>query len=119
MKTPALKIAIDPPADEALTRALVRVNENFQAGRVSKSALTSFLIQRGVEQLTDTEIEDLRKKYFNQVAYLSALLKEMKASGRDTLDPKELSILQSTLGEGTPKRKLRSPYASWLRCLVN
>ena len=79
------KIAISSSADEALVKSLERVNQNFEGGRVTKTDLASWLIQRASDSLTDAVIEEIHQAHFNQVVYLEALVKKLKASGGENL----------------------------------
>lgn len=101
------KIAVTGSADEALSKALELVNHNFDGGRVTKIDLASWLLHRIAEQMNETMIDEIRKAYFNQVVYLEALVKKMKASGRDGLSKDEMTVLQSLMGVENPRKKMR------------
>ena len=105
------KIAISSSADEALVKSLERVNQNFEGGRVTKTDLASWLIQRASDSLTDAVIEEIHQAHFNQVVYLEALVKKLKASGRENLGVEELSALQAILGQQSTKRRSRAAKA--------
>jgi hypothetical protein len=107
METTLAKIAISVVADEALSSALGRVNQEFDGGRVNKTDVASWLILQGAQNLTQHEVDEIRRKHFNQVKYLESLLKRLKGSGRDTLTPAELDAVQNTFTQDFPKKKAR------------
>jgi hypothetical protein len=111
-ETTLAKIAVSSNADEALSKFLERVNQNFEGGRVTKTDLASWCILHVSESLTDSVIEEIHQAHFNQVVYLETLVRKMKASGRENLGPEELSALQALLGQQTTKKRGRAPKAS-------
>lgn len=102
------KIAITASSDETLVSALDRVNQNFEGGRVTKSDLASWFIQKGAAALDDSVLEEIQRAHFNQVVYLETLVKKLKSAGRDNLGPEELAALQSMLGQQTTKKRSRA-----------
>ena len=105
------KIAISTSADDALSNALERVNQNFEGGRVTKTDLASWCVLHISESLTDSIIEEIHQAHFNQVVYLETLVRKMKAAGRESFGPEELSALQVILGQQTTKKRSRAPKA--------
>lgn len=101
------KIAISSSADAALSKILEQVNANFEGGRVTKVDLASWLITRSTESLDDSTIDEIQKAHFNQVAYLDALVKKMRASGRDSLGADDIVTLQAMLGHPSSKKRER------------
>ena len=106
------KIAVSSVADEALSKSLERINQSFDGGRVTKTELTSWYLLRSANTLDDAMIDEIHKAHFDQVVYLENLVKKMKASGRDSLGPEELSTLQAMLGQQTQKKRHRLNYKS-------
>lgn len=102
------KITITSSSDQELGKALERVNQDFEGGRVTKTDLASWLISRGAITLDTTAVEEIRQAHFNQVAYLRALLKKLKAAGRSHLEGDESTALQSVLGAQPIKVKKKS-----------
>lgn len=106
-ETNLAKIAITTSSDEALSRALEQVNQDFDGGRVTKTDFASWLLLRAANALDASAIEEVRKAHFNQIAYLETLVKKLKSSNRDNLGPEELATLQSMLGQVTTKKRNR------------
>ena len=106
-ETTLAKIAITPSSDNDLCRALDRINQDFEGGRVTKTDLASWLIQKAAGTLDEPAIEEIRRAHFNQVVYLETLVKKLKASGRDNLGTEEKATLQAMLGQQTTKKRLR------------
>lgn len=102
------KIAITSSSDAELSRALERINQDFEGGRVTKSDLASWFIQRGATGLDTPAIEEIRGAHFNQVVYLETLVKKLKSSGRDNLGADEMATLQAMLGQQTTKKRGRA-----------
>ena len=110
-ETTLAKIAVSSAADEALSKSLDRVNQNFEGGRVTKTDLASWYILHVAESLNDSVIEEIHQAHFNQVVYLETLVRKMKAAGRESFGPDELSALQVILGQQTTKKRGRAPKA--------
>jgi len=86
-------------------------NKDFNGGRINKTDLASWLIIRGAQRLNASEIEELRRKHFNQVKYLESLVKKLKATGRDSMEASELEVIQSLVPQVSSRKKQRSGLA--------
>lgn len=106
-KKPLAKIAITPEADSVLSQALEKVNQNNPGGRVTKTELASWFIQRLATQLSDPVIEEIRMEHFNQVHYLEELVKAAKRSGRETLNADEMERFQAVMRRKDQLKKKR------------
>ena len=104
-ETNLAKIAVTTSADNELTQALDRVNHDFEGGRVTKTDLASWLIQRAASTLDAPAIEEVQRAHFNQVVYLESLVRKLKSAGRDNLGSDELANLQAMLGQQTTKKR--------------
>jgi hypothetical protein len=104
-ETKLSKIAVSMIADEALSKALEGINHGFDGGRVTKTDLASWFLIRGAEALQTDSIEEIRKAHFNQIAYLESLTKKMRSSGRESIDPSEVEILQDLVGVERGKKR--------------
>ena len=105
------KIAISGSAEDALSRALERVNSGFDGGRVTKADLASWFILESSSSLAEDTIDNIRKAHFNQVVYLESLVKKLKSSGRDNLGVEEMATLQAMLGQPSSKKRPRGAKA--------
>jgi hypothetical protein len=108
MENQLAKIAISSVSDEALSKSLDRVNQNFEGGRVSKADLASWFVIHGARGLDDSGIEEIRQAHFNQVTYLETLVKKLKTSGRDSLAAQEVATLQAMLSQQSTKKRSKS-----------
>ena len=108
-ETKLSKIAVSTAADEALSKSLEQINQDFEGGRVTKTELASWYLLNAAESLDAQTTERIQNAHFNQVAYLEALAKKMRSSGRANLSPAELEVLQSALGSGSMKKRGRKP----------
>jgi hypothetical protein len=109
MENTLAKIAITSASDEALMKSLDRVNDGFEGGRVNKSDLASWLILRGINSLDSVGVEEVRKTHFSPVKYLEILLRKLKTSGREKMEPAEIERLQLLLGQGVARRQPKKP----------
>jgi hypothetical protein len=102
------KIAITTDSDAALVQALEKVNKNNPGGRVTKTDLASWFILKSATDLTDQSIDQIRTAHFNQVAYLDALVRGLKQSGRESLSMDEIVNLQAMMKQQNTKRRTRA-----------
>jgi hypothetical protein len=101
------KVAITKRADESVDGALQRINEGFEGGRVSKTDLMSWAILRVVSDLDQTDIDEIRREHFNQAAYLDALVKRLKTTGRKELSDEERYQLRDLVVPGQHREKTK------------
>lgn len=107
MENQLAKIAVTPEADRGLGEALKRINENFMGGRVTKTELGSWLINEAVANLDEETINKIHQTHFSQVIYLEAMVKKLKAAGKETLGTEEVSAIQSMLQVQIGKKRQR------------
>lgn len=105
------KVAIYQKADELVDLTLIRVNDGFEGGRVSKTDFMSWALIKSVEQLDSATIDEIRRAHFNQVSYLAGLVKRLKDSQRNVLSDEERELLRNVLdspaAQGKVKRRVR------------
>ena len=99
------KVAIQKMADEKVDAALMRINEGFEGGRVSKTDFMSWALIRTVERLDPPTINEIRREHFNQVAYLDGLVKRLKGAQRNSLSDAERELLRNLLDVPPPKER--------------
>ena len=103
------RVGISGFAEKALAKLLERVNDGFEAGRVNRTQITSWLVLKASHEITEQEILDIRSEHFDEVAVLEALLKKTKEGGNM---PAELrALLQKQMGfldnpKKRPKKQL-------------
>lgn len=75
------KITITKQAEEAVSQVVHKVNDGFDAGRVNRQDVASWILTRFVESFSDMDIQQIRAAFFNEIALLEAILKRAKQSG--------------------------------------
>jgi hypothetical protein len=96
------RVIISNEAGSSLDELLARVNDQFEAGKVSRPQLVSWILRRFAEACGESEIKEIRAAHFDRIAYLEALLKRAKETG--TL-PEELSALLPDASISSKKAK--------------
>lgn len=81
------KITITKLAEESVNQVTSRVNDGFEAGRVNRQEIASWILVKFLETFSDTEVQQIRTAFFNEIALLEAILKRAKQSG---IVPEEL-----------------------------
>ncbi len=82
MATKLAKIAITTEADQALEAMLSKVNDGFRGGKVGKQELASWAIMQLAGPGIDGCMEAIRAAHFDDVAYLDAVVKELRSTRR-------------------------------------
>ncbi|WP_415062647.1 hypothetical protein [Bdellovibrio sp.] len=98
------KITVTKEAEEAVSQIVIKVNEGFEAGRVNRQDVASWIISRFIESFSDVEIQQLRSAFFNEIALLEAILKKAKQSGNIPAELKAALIGQMNMASA-PSRK--------------
>lgn len=93
MKERISKITILFEADQVLDQMVLKVNEGFTGGRVTKSDLSSWIIRFFNDHALESNLEKIRKDHFDQVAYLETVVKEMKQARKNGLESPDLTSL--------------------------
>ncbi|MBV2169289.1 MAG: hypothetical protein KUL82_11345, partial [Bdellovibrio sp.] len=91
------KITVTKEAEEAVSQIVIKVNEGFEAGRVNRQDVASWIISRFIESFSDVEIQQLRSAFFNEIALLEAILKKAKQSGNIPAELKAALIGQMNM----------------------
>ena len=76
------KIAVTAEADKALDELLSKVNDEFRGGKVGKQELASWAIMHFARESIDRCLDAIRAAYFDEVAYLGAVMKELRSARR-------------------------------------
>lgn len=90
------RLTISRQAEEALVAFLDRINNGFEAGKVTRNQAMSWVLSRLQERFDDSDIQQIRSENVNEFAFLETLLKQAKKTGQM---PAELShLIQKQLG---------------------
>jgi hypothetical protein len=82
---------------------LEKVNDGFLGGKVTKLDLASWALHDALGNMTEATIDKIRKRFFNEVCYLEAVLKQTRANGQDKLTPEQILQLQGILSSKPEK----------------
>lgn len=86
------KITITKEAEEAVSQIVNRVNDGFDAGRVNRQDVASWILIQYAEGLADADIQQIRSAFFNEIALLEVILKRAKQSGKLSADLKSVLL---------------------------
>lgn len=75
------RVVVSHEANRQLDELVAKVNDGFDAGRVTRPQVLSWLLRRFAETASEEEIQELRAAHFDRIAYLEALLKRAKETG--------------------------------------
>ncbi len=96
------RVVVSREANDATDIVLSKVNVDWDAGKVTKPQLVSFILQRFQAKLSDKDVQEIRSQHFDKVAYLEGLLKRARETGQM---PQELDQLFQD--NAAPKRAAR------------
>jgi hypothetical protein len=100
------RITVSKLGQDALTAIVERVNDGFIGGRINRTQASNWIMMRFNENLTDTEIREIRAEHFDEVAVLEAILRKAKESGKVPTEFK--ALLQKQIENiDQPKKKVK------------
>ncbi len=101
-----VKITVTKQAEEAVSHVVNKVNDGFDAGRVNRQDVTSWILTRFVETFSDIDVQQIRAAFFNEIALLEAILKRAKQNGN--LPPELKTALMGQINlQPTESRKTK------------
>ena len=59
------KITVTKEAEEAVSLVVGKVNDGFEAGRVNRQDVASWILSRFVEFCSDADVQQIRAAFFN------------------------------------------------------
>ncbi len=98
------RLTINRAAENEIQKALERINDGYQGGKVNRNQVAIWAIQRFGETLGEDEVKDIRADHLDEFSALDAVLRKAKESGHL---PAELrTFLQKQMGlDDAPKKK--------------
>lgn len=99
-----IKVTVSKKAEKAIGDLLVRVNDGYEGGRVSRQDLMSWILAKFVEECTDQEIRAIRADHFDEISLLELSLKRFKQAGG--LPPELKKLLMAEAGLEDPCKKM-------------
>lgn len=98
-----VKVSISKRAEKAVKELVVKVNENFDGGRINRQDLISWVLMRFSEECTEQEIRAIRVDHFDELALLELYLKRSKLAGNLPLELRKFLLTQAGLDESAKK----------------
>jgi hypothetical protein len=75
------RVLISQESNHLLDELTGRINDGFEAGRVTRPQILNWILRRFAETAGEEEIQELRAAHFDRIAYLEVLLKRAKETG--------------------------------------
>lgn len=76
-----VKITVTKEAGDYLNQFLTQVNEGFDAGKVNRQDIASWIICSFKKSFGETEIQQIRKEFFKERTLLESIIKKAKTTG--------------------------------------
>lgn len=102
------KITVTREAEEAVSHVVGKVNEGFEAGRVNRQDVASWILSRFIESFSDSDVQQIRAAFFSEIALLEAILKKAKQNGSVPTELKTALLGQLNMASGPVKKGKRS-----------
>lgn len=101
------KITVTKEAEEAVSQAVMRVNDGFIGGKVNRQDMTSLLLIRACKNLNDEDISSIRHEFISDVALLEVAQKKVRETGKMSDSLRE--ALMNDVGlSAVPKRSKKN-----------
>lgn len=102
------RVFVNKEADEAITKFLDDVNQNFSAGKATRLDAASFMINWFKDNAPDDVVSKARRQLANGVTMLDAVYKMTKAGDELPLEVK-LALEKHFFGaDGQPSKKVKN-----------
>lgn len=101
------KIPITKEAERLFSELVEKVNVGFEAGRLVRKDVASWIITRFHNRHTDGDIKEMRQEHLNEDVLLESFYKKMKDV--DKLPPEVRKLLLSTLNVDNPSKPAPQP----------
>jgi len=99
------RITVSKQVQDLIAVVVERVNDGFIGGKVNRTQIANWIIQKFSERLTDTEVKEIRSNHFDEITLLESILRQAKASGKVPTELKEALLRQAGNIESAPKKK--------------
>jgi hypothetical protein len=77
-----VKITVTKEAGQVLAEIVGKVNDDFNAGRVHRQDVASFIIADFGKNYSDQDICRIRSRHFDECAMMEAMYRKMKETGK-------------------------------------
>ena len=99
------KLAASHDADQALESMLIKINDGFQGGKVTKGELLSWVLIRFQDRHLTSAIDEIRREHFDEIAYLQSVIKTARMAKRTSDGPADLAKLLSPITNRRESKK--------------
>lgn len=99
------RITISKMVGEALSNLVERVNDGFDGGKVNRSQVANWILLQSTEMVTDVQIKEIRAEHLDEFAFLEALMRKAKKSGKMPTELRSYVSRQLGLDDAPKKRK--------------
>ena len=76
-----VKITVSKEAAAGLAELVSEVNSGFDAGRVHRQDLASWILLKFYKTRTDNDLHEIRREHFSEALMLEAMYRRMKETG--------------------------------------
>jgi hypothetical protein len=97
------RVIISQESSRCLDDLINKVNDGFDAGKVTRPQILGWVLRRFAELAGDDEIKELRAAHFDRIAYFEALLRRAKETG--VLPPELNAAIQMPCGPAHAAKK--------------
>ena len=104
----SIKITVTKEAGEILSDLVVKVNEGFDAGKINRQDLASFIIGKFKSLFTEKDLSQLRQIHFDDAAMLEAMYRKMRETGVVPEFLRDAFRKQFHASDDAPKRSKKS-----------
>ena len=94
-------------ADAYLEKLSKRANTDFEAGRVNKSSLASWIVMWFEAQEKDKHISMIQKAHFDPLKHLENLVKKMKSSGAESMSAEDMALALAPMAQKSRSNPLK------------
>jgi 23S rRNA A2030 N6-methylase RlmJ len=102
------RVTISKEAEEALNGFLDRINQGFEAGKVTRNQAASWALAHLIDRCDEADIQEIRSDNVNEFAFLESLLKQAKRTGKMPAEVSQLIHKQLGFDESASKQNRRS-----------
>ncbi|MGZ3771362.1 MAG: hypothetical protein ACXWRG_17055 [Bdellovibrio sp.] len=109
-----IQITVTLDCESALSDQLDKVNEGFEFGRVTRKQLAVYLLEKGLREFNDDDVQAVRQSTLTDILILDHLYRQAKESGvvPDALKEILWKTMNLTGATKKPKKSIQSKYSN-------
>lgn len=104
------RVSISRTADAALAMIVERINDGFDGGKISRTNVANWIIQKFQASMSETDIREIRAEHFDELAVLEAVYMRARRGGQ--VPPELKAFLQKQIGLDDAPKKKKKPLQS-------